>query len=348
MTGQASHDSSRGRPHALERRISLLLLGVLLLAAAGVVVAQFYYDPTAWRGVTGVGQTGSAGGKAADGEARAQEPAVQGLTPLSSPETYDAETLSDKIDGKAELYLSAGFRELVTRRFGLDAVKGAWMERYVYDMGNYANAFAVFSAQRRPGARTLSLTGDAYLAANGLFFVNGRHYVEIIASRESREVQTRMEDLARSFVAAHPASGTAVSPMRFLPDRDRVADSAARVAQNAFGLDGFDDIYTAAYHRNGMDAIAFVARRSTARAALTSADAFVDYFTEFGGRLLEPPAGRTGLRVVEVLGAYEVIQTRGAYLFGVHEAGDLQQAMDLADTIGRAIQATGGEDAAAK
>ena len=63
---------------------------------------------------------------------------------------YDSISLSDKINGKAELYLAAGFARLETQRFALTDNPGQWMERYLYDMGQHANAFSVFSAQRRP------------------------------------------------------------------------------------------------------------------------------------------------------------------------------------------------------
>jgi len=39
----------------------------------------------------------------------------EGLKPLSPPETFGPENLSEKIDGKAELYLSAGFVRLILR-----------------------------------------------------------------------------------------------------------------------------------------------------------------------------------------------------------------------------------------
>jgi hypothetical protein len=165
-------------PSSAERRLSLTLLVVLAGIAAALMVVQNRNEAGQW-------QAQSA--PAADLPAEASEAgfASLGLRPLTPPETYNAETLSDKIDGKAELYLAAGFSSLQTQRLAPDASNDAFLERYVYDMKRYRNAFAVFSNQRRPEREPLNLTPDAYRAANGLFMVHGHFYVEIIASDTS-------------------------------------------------------------------------------------------------------------------------------------------------------------------
>ena len=90
-------------------------------------------------------------------------PEVPGFKPLAPIESYGPETLSDKIDGKADLYLPAGFKEMSCRKFNLDtAADKAFVEVFIYDMGSAANAFAVFSGQRRPGSPNIPLTANAY------------------------------------------------------------------------------------------------------------------------------------------------------------------------------------------
>ena len=66
-----------------------------------------------------------------------------GLTPLTPPEVFGPENLSDKINGKAELYLSAGFVNLASQRFATRDEPGVWMETFVYDMGSIRGSFAV-------------------------------------------------------------------------------------------------------------------------------------------------------------------------------------------------------------
>ena len=105
-----------------------------------------------------------------------------GLEPMGPPERFDAETLSEKIDGKAELYLSSGFVSLVCQRFFSAGDNRLWLEVFLYDMGDGRNAFSVFSSQRRADGWDADLTRFAYRTENALFMAHGREYIEIVGS----------------------------------------------------------------------------------------------------------------------------------------------------------------------
>ena len=108
-----------------------------------------------------------------------EDPTVHSFT-LSSPsqfakagpsERYDHETLFEKINGKAPLYLNGGFVDLQTQRFVQKDDSQQWFEFYLYDMTNDTNAFSVYSTQRRPDA-TLSEALSSlrhYNTENGLY-----------------------------------------------------------------------------------------------------------------------------------------------------------------------------------
>jgi hypothetical protein len=311
-------------PMPAERRLSLILLLVLAGIAAILLMVQYRYDPGQWQALSGPGAEPSQ-------ELSGEEFASLGLRPLTPPERYNAETLSDKIDGKAELYLAAGFNALQTQRLTLEGASGeAFLERYVYDMNRYRNAFAVFSNQRRPERETLDLTPDAYQAANGLFMVHGRYYVEIIASDTSEALQAATLAVARRFVSQNSVPDEKLIETTLFPEEERVTDSVALVAANAFGLEDLDWVYTAQYRRNSHEALAFLSRRATAAEALIARDAFSAYFLEYGGEPLTAPAGLESAHIVHILDTYEIVLVYDAFLLGVHEAADAEQAFDLA------------------
>ncbi|MBF0378515.1 MAG: hypothetical protein HQK72_13700 [Desulfamplus sp.] len=159
--------------------------------------------------------------------------------PLSAPELFDSITLSDKIDGKAELYLPAGFKSLKCQRFkinpslasandlaqndsnsfeinnaptSLDSNNSSkisfdadlWIEVFIYDMTLADNAFAVFSRQRRENSTSTSIAQYSYQTENALFFVHGHFYIEIIASSPSSDAVKSMINLAKAFINDHP------------------------------------------------------------------------------------------------------------------------------------------------
>jgi Family of unknown function (DUF6599) len=259
------------------------------------------------------------------------------VVPLAPLERYGPDTLSDKIDGKADLYISAGFRSLETRRFVLAGDKSRWMECYVYAMGGFRNAYAVFSSQRRPHGKPVALTGHAYLAGNALFLVNGPYYVEVVAAEASPAIQKGLKSLAKAFIAAHPEQAEEPVELKLLPQDRRVAGSTKLTARSAFGIQGLDWIFSAAYSDDRAEALAFVSRRNSPAAAHALGDKFHSFWLEFGGKAISLPGDSQGARVVSILDNYEVCLIRGDYLIGVHEATNLEFGLDLVKQLERNI-----------
>ena len=71
---------------------------------------------------------------------------------MSAPENFRPDDVYNKIDGKADLYLTAGFVHMTCQRFELKAANDDWMEWFVYDMGTFRrrrSRCSVSSAARR-------------------------------------------------------------------------------------------------------------------------------------------------------------------------------------------------------
>jgi hypothetical protein len=142
--------------------LSMVILTILLVIGAGIFIIQSRFNA----GVLNKNEFLPAPDKNKPSSKltpnRYFAPLPDGIQPLTATEIFDARTLSDKIDGKAELYLSAGFTRLVCQRFKDERTADFWMEAFVYDMGTSQNAFSVFSAQRREDAVPLDLSQNAY------------------------------------------------------------------------------------------------------------------------------------------------------------------------------------------
>lgn len=326
-------------PSVTERRLSLVILSSLAMIAIGLYAVQSRFDPARWRAQHD--EKAAPAGTAAPAADQAGESVVAGLRPMSPPEVYDATTLSDKIDGKAELYLAAGFQRLESQRFALGDDPTRWIERFVYTMDDPANAFAVYSQQRRPQARPLALTTEAYQAANGLFLVQGPFYLELIGSDASSALLDRMTVLARSFVDAHPVAAAATDERTLFPADGRVDDTIALTPANAFGLDRLDRVFTAAYRSNGQTATAFLSRRASAAEAAELAGAYADYLMTYGGRKITAPDGAPVVTIIEILDQYEIVFQRGDLLAGVHEADDLSYGLVVAAQLDRNLGEAG-------
>jgi len=322
---------SENRKHSRQQTISsLAILFMLMVIGTGIFLAQFNYNPSVLQNSSFSPTASSDGASSHAALTESIIPLPPGIIPLSPPESFDPRTLSDKINGKAELYLSAGFVSLSSQRFKDKNGSDFWVEAYVYDMDKGQNAFSVFSAQRRQGAITLELTPHAYQTQNALFLVHGSYYIEIIASESSDRVRDPMKLLAENFIDNTAAQTVTIAEQGLFPSQGLVPDSISLISADAFGFDRLDQIYIAEYEIEDSQLMAYLSRRQKDREAQELASAYRNFLTEFGGQTLDADLPIKDAGLVEILETYEVIFSHGPYIAGVREADNKEQAINLA------------------
>ena len=323
--------------------LSLVILGILVVIAVGVYRAQFDPNPA----VQQMAPALQAGDKIQAAPPASAETSLiiplPGQTPLSPPETFDTATLSDKINGKAELYLSAGFARLHSQRLEDKSAGDVWMEVFVYDMQTPQNAFSVFSAQRRDDAKQLDIARYAYQTPNALFFVHGSFYVEIVASDISPTIIQPMIALAETFIAGQPVEAQTIGENELFPGDGLVETSISLVSADAFGYDRFDQIFTATYQLQDSELMAFYSRRETPQEAEALVSSYRDFLISFGGETVESGSGIKTAQMIYILDTYEIVFSHGLYLAGVREAADRQTARELALKLFDRIKEASGE-----
>jgi hypothetical protein len=321
------------------------LAGYSILALLGAIsvwllIQQSHFNPAvmvASRGVQLPGQPQAVSGQTTAATA-ALLPEVSGFTPLAPIESYGPENLSDKIDGRAELYLSAGFQEMSCRSFTLSEAENAHVEVFVYDMGSAQNAYAVFSSQRRPGSADIPLTANAYATGNALFFSQARFYVEIVGDRDSAALQRGLETYAAALVAQLPSEGRVPDLARLFPEEGLTRDSVRLSAADTFGLADFNNVFTGEYTFKDGYASAFLAERDTPEQAAKDAQRYREFLTAIGYQKIQVPKAPEGVEVLEWDNSFEIILVQGRILAGVHEASSLEIALDLTHRLLAALK----------
>jgi hypothetical protein len=316
--------------------LSLMILGILVVISVGVYLAQFNTNPAVQQMAPVLkGNDKNQVAPPASSE-KSLISAPPGQSPLSPAETFDAATLSDKINGKAELYLSAGFVRLHSQRFKDESDGDVWMEVFVYDMQTPQNAFSVFSAQRRDDAQTLDVAPYAYQTPNALFFVHGPFYVEVVASDISLA-------FAETFIANHPIQTQTIGEKELFPEEGLIQTSISLVSADAFGYERFDQIFTATYKLRDSEFMAYYSRRKTPREAQELASSYRDFLIAFGGKTAKSDLAIKTAKMIYILDTYEIVFSHGPYLAGVREAADQQPAQELAMQLFNRIKEATGE-----
>jgi hypothetical protein len=315
------------------------ILAMLGLIAAGLLIQQTRFNPAVTVAMhapdRGRPQAGSAPALAATA---ALIPEVEGFTPLVPTQSYGPDNLSDKIDGKAELYLSAGFKEMSCRSFSLGGSGGAHVEVFVYDMGSAPNAYAVFSGQRRQGSPTIPLTANAYATANALFFTQGKFYVEIVADRASETVQKSLESYAKALLAKLPSAGEAQDQAALFPKEGLVRETVRLCAADTFGCEGLNNMLTGEYNLKNGKATAFVAVRDTPEQAQAEARRYLDFLAANGYQKVQTPEAPGEIDVLALDNSFEMVLVEGRILAGVHDATTMSAALELAAQLRTALK----------
>jgi len=303
-----------GRPKRLESVISICLSAILFLIATAIFLKQFHFVTREPCHVPRLSHFAPAGFKV-----------------LSQIETYTAENLYEKINGKAPLYTESGFRELLTQRFVSKETEGLWLELFVFDMGALRNAFSVFSRQRRAKADILSIFHPdfGYRAGNALYFVHGKYYIELVGASESKALFNAMAETAIKIQKNFATTDTQRPEFSLLPENNRIPGSMKLYLKDAFGFSGFNNIFTARYEIDGKGVTAFLSRQSDAQTARSLAESYYKFLID-NGAAEKTDSGFDGGKVVDFYGLTEIIFSNGVYIGGVHEAESIDFAVKTA------------------
>jgi hypothetical protein len=316
---------------AAQRLTGYAILTVLGLIVLGLLMQQAHFNPA-----VNVALKASppgrpqAGASPAPAATAALIPEVEGFTPRAPAESFGPETLSDKIDGRAELYLAAGFKEMSCRSFGLDRADKAYVEVFIYDMGSPSHAYAVFSGQRRASAASSPLTANAYSTANALFFTQGQFYVELVADRASESLPGSLQAYAQALLARLPAQGETRQATALFPKEGLAPETLRLSAADTFGLEGLNNVFTGEYHLKTGQATAFLAPRQTAEQAQAEAKRYLDFLAANGYQKSETPGAAADFQVLALDNSFEIVFVQDKTLAGVHDATSAAAALELA------------------
>ncbi len=328
----------RKEPNKRETYLSLLILVVLIAVGAMIYYQQLHYSPAVLRSDQTSNDISLKSQFAKNQSPQSLIDFQHNLIPLASPEVFGPKNLSNKINGKAELYLSAGFKRLESQRFRAQETTDEWMEVFIYDMGSIENAFSVFSQQQRDDAQPADFGQFSYKTQNALYWVHGPFYVEIIASIPSEIHSKAMADFARAFVGNIQVEAGSIDEQSLFPQLGLDQNSITLISADAFGFAGFDRVFIAGYKLGASELTAFISKRNTALEARQLASAYREFLLTYGGNILEMELPIKDAEIVMILDAYEIIFTHGPYLAGIREATDKNQAIHLAGILKKKLE----------
>jgi len=320
-----------------ESLVGYTILLLLLIITGGIFLKQSRFNPSVLTPSELQVKTRAQLSTLASSQPSFLQYAPENLVALSPPESFGPENLSDKIDGKAELYLSAGFVRLTSQRFAIKGDPSAWMEAFIYQMDSARSSFAVYSLQKRFEGRELDIGDYAYRTENALYLAYGPYYVEMVSSVVQERMANLMLAFAEDLISKAKVSPEEISELALFPIQNLKRDSIALLPSDGFGFQRFDSIFTAHYEIREAELTAFLSERKSSTEAADLAKAYIDFLLGLGGTEEEPSLDIPGLRIVEIMDTFELVFSQGIFLAGVHGAENKRAAEELAQMLSQKL-----------
>lgn len=256
------------------------------------------------------------------------------------PARFTADTLYEKIDGRADFFLARGFRALTF--VTLTGAGGASVDVELYDLGAPENALGALTGEKAPQTRAEQRNGStAYIARNALFAARGAYYMRAIGSDESPVVRAQLEHALAALGAGLPAAQRPWAQALFEDGLGLAPDRVTFTKENAFSF-GFARDVTAALLPDGETEL-FVAAAADPAAARALAARFEQGFLEYG----EPERRGDATWVKDrYLGSYARVASVGALVVGVRGAAQRDAARAALEGLQAAVAALPADVAA--
>ena len=303
-----------------ETIISILILFILAVVAAAVIVPQF--------------QTQKPQAQSGGLENILSNLKPKGFTAVAGLETYNADTLYEKIDGRAPLYTETGFEKLFTRLFKNDSNDALTFELYLYDMANPKNALAVYSQQKREDVQNLADVDFGYKTSNALFYSLGKYYLEIIGSAESAQLLSAMASIADQ-IKSQIASDESVKSeeIQLLQKAGPEPGSVKFYIDSTFGCKELTNVFSVVIKIDNKPVTIFLSKRNDDKDASFLVATYSKFLTGLGAKEKNINLPTQTAAAFDFFGPIEVVFSTGQFLAGVHEAKDAQTASKAAKIL---------------
>jgi hypothetical protein len=150
---------------------------------------------------------------------------------------YDKETLSDRIDGEAELYFPYGFQRMSAGRYASGTIPGAGMDVEIFLMGSPLDAFGMYANYRQKGGGTPGVGAESNLSDGQLFFYQGSYFVHLQITGTDSGAPGAMAACGRAVAARLPGEGSRPPQLAVFDRPGLVQGSERYLPESLLGYD---------------------------------------------------------------------------------------------------------------
>jgi hypothetical protein len=256
-------------------------------------------------------------------------------------ESFNAENLFEKIDGRAESFIQYNVKGMAYAYYHPTGDESNEVQVYIFELSDPLKAFGKYSSEKPEEAKPLAIGSEGYTSAGSTLFYAGPYYTQIVSTQDDAKFAACAEELARMIAAKQkptaPAPGPAGEPgqtpkatpetlFALLPGGSGKA-SPKYVAQDVFGYSFLSDVFMADYQEGGVSWQGFLRPYPDVKAAQEVFDKYVASAKENGAEVKMIEAeGADQMVVSSNFGLIDIIFRKGNAIGGANGTSDVKPA----------------------
>jgi hypothetical protein len=145
-------------------------------------------------------------------------------------ETFNADNLYEKIDGRAESFLQYGVKGMAYAFYHPTGDPSNELQLYIFEMADALKALGKYGSEKPEEFQPVEVGDQGYTTAGSLLFYSGKYYTQIVSTADDPKFAAFALDLARRVAPKQKPAG-AGAPTPTAPEG--VASNAAPAAKPA-------------------------------------------------------------------------------------------------------------------
>lgn len=274
---------------------------------------------------------------------------VVGKSGKAHLETFNAENLFEKIDGRAESFIQYDVKGMAYTFYHPIGDESNEVQLYIFEMANALKALGKFGSEKPEGVSTVPVGTEGYTAAGSTLFHAGPYYTQIVSTKDDAKFAAFALEIAKGIAAKQkPADAVAGGKAVSTPDSlfallplGQGRSAPKYVAQDVFGYSFLSDVFMADYKDGEATWQGFLRPYPTPEEAKAVFDQYLTTVKKDGAEIKESKAeGSDQFVVASNIGLIDVVFRKGNVIGGTNGATEAAKGETFAKAMAKALPAT--------
>jgi hypothetical protein len=269
-------------------------------------------------------------------------------------ETFNAENLYEKIDGRAESFTQYGVRGMAYTYYHPAGDESSEAQVYIFEMADPLKAYGKYGSEKPDDAKLVPVGTEGYSASGSILFYAGKFYTQVVTTKDDPKVAAfalviakRVAEKQLPSKSAESVAGTSGAPgaasptevFKLLPPGPKKAGEKY-VAQDAFGYSFLSDVFMADYQDGEVTWQGFLRPYASPEEARQVFEKYVATAKQDGAQIKEiEDSAAERMLVSSNIGLVDAVFLKGNTLAGANGATNAAKAEAFARELAKTLPA---------